>query len=247
MAGRRVRRKAHLPARRPNLVYWETTPQHEHTMTKSHAAFLLAARSLAKDGNLYLWTFTFAELLSIKDTRKRWNYLLTLLLREWPGLQGLRVFEMHKEHGLHVHLVTNQFIDVVAARVLAEQAGWGRIHVTPMPPEHVGYLAKYLSKERPPCLKRWRLWAAFGDGWDPTRVKDLDKVTLFSKVYRACKELRGWAGRGEFRERMAFTRQMVCLTIENGWEPGLGPSGKPYWMCAEEELEVGDGGVEAPF
>jgi hypothetical protein len=42
-----------------------------------------------------------------------------------------------------------------------------------MPAEHASYLAKYLSKERPECLKRWRLWASFGEGWDPTKVKNL--------------------------------------------------------------------------
>src|SRR6266576_7221801 len=80
-------------------------------MTKSKAAFLFASQTLGKQ-QLYLWTFTFKELLAVKETRKRWNHLLTLLLRTWPQLQGLRVFELHEEHGLHVHLLTNQFIDV---------------------------------------------------------------------------------------------------------------------------------------
>lgn len=87
-------------------------------MTKSKAAFLFACGMLGKE-KLYLWTFTFAEVLSVKDTRKRWNHLLTLLLQNWPEMRGLRVFELHKEHGLHVHLVTNQFIDVNQARILA--------------------------------------------------------------------------------------------------------------------------------
>ena len=106
------------------------------------------------------------------------------------------------EYGLHVHMVTNERIDVVQARALAEKAGWGRIHVTVMPAEHARYLAKYLSKERPPCLKRWRLWAAFGEGWEPTKVKDLIKESLFSTVYRACKEWQGWTGKGHFLERL---------------------------------------------
>jgi hypothetical protein len=96
-------------------------------MTKSKAAFLFASKTLGKQ-QLFLWTFTFRELLGVKDTRKRWNHLLTLLLRTWPTLQGLRVFELHESHGLHVHLITNQFIDVNRARDLATRAGWGRIH-----------------------------------------------------------------------------------------------------------------------
>jgi hypothetical protein len=213
-------------------------------------AFLFSSRKLAKD-RLFMWTFTFKELLGVKDTRKRWNRLLTAMKRTWPELQGIRVFEMHKRHGLHVHMVTNERIDVVQARALAEKAGWGRIHVTVMPAEHARYLAKYLSKERPLCLKRWRLWAAFGEGWEPTKVKDLIKESLFSTVYRACKEWQGWTGKGHFLERLDFARRMVFMTIEQGWKAGLGSSEKPYWMCCEEELCFGEvafsGTVSAPF
>ena len=215
-------------------------------MTKSKAAFTFATRTLGKQ-QLYLWTFTFKEVLSVKETRKKWNYLLTLLLRTWPQLQGLRVFELHKEHGLHVHVLTNSFIDVNTARELAEKAGWGRIHVTRMPSEHAGYVGKYLSKARPDCLKRWRLWAAFGKDWEATKVKDILKETLFSKIYRACKGWQSWSGRKHFRERMALVRHLLFLTIENDWQAGLGPSDKPYWMCCREELEFDSKAVATPF
>lgn len=144
------------------------------------------------------------------------------------------MFELHPAgHGLHGHLVTNQFIDVNRARELAVQAGWGRIHVRPMPSEHSGYLAKYLSKERPQCLYRWRLWAGFGKGWEWTKVKDVIRETLFSRVYQACKEWKGWTGRGEFFERMDFVRQVIISTITNGWSVGSGSDCLPYWQCAE--------------
>jgi hypothetical protein len=196
-------------------------------MIKSKAAFLFASQTLGKQ-RLYLWTFTFREVLAVKETRKRWNYLLTLVLGTWPELQGLRVFELHQEHGLHVHLITNQFIDVNRARELASQAGWGRIHVTPMPSEHYGYLAKYLSKERPKCLFRWRLWAGFGKDWQWTKVKDVIRETLFSRIYSACKEWKQWTGRRGFFGRMDWVRRMMILTIEHGWQPGRGPNGLPY-------------------
>ena len=199
-------------------------------MNKSKAAFLFSCKTLGNQ-QLYLWTFTFADLLGVKDTRKRWNHLLTLLLRTWPDLQGLRVFELHKEHGLHVHLVTNQFVDVNRARELAGQAGWGRIHVARMPSEHAGYLAKYLSKERPECLKRWRLWAGFGSAWEWTKVKDVIRETLLSKIYQACKEWKTWEGRGRFYERMDLVRRIMILTIEKGWRVGYGPGGSRYSEC----------------
>jgi hypothetical protein len=196
-------------------------------MTKSKAAFVFASQTLGKQ-QLFLWTFTFKELLAVKETRKRWNHLLTLLLREWPNLQGIRVFELHEAHGLHVHLLTNRFIDVSRARELATQAGWGRIHVIRLPSEHADYLAKYLSKERAECLRHWRLWAGFGKGWEWTKVKDVVRDTLLTRIYRACKEWQGWQGREDFRGRMDVTRRMMILTIENGWEAGFGPGGLAY-------------------
>ena len=135
-----------------------------------------------------------------------------------------------------MHLATNQFIDVNRARELAMKAGWGRIHVAQMRSEHAGYLAKYLSKERPECLYRWRLWAGFGKGWEWTKAKDVSRETLFSGIYRACKKWKGWTGRKQFLERIAFVRRLAIKTIENGWQAGLGPFGKEYWMCSEEEL-----------
>ncbi|MEO7931541.1 MAG: hypothetical protein ABIT76_00135 [Chthoniobacterales bacterium] len=184
-----------------------------------------------------MWTFTFAELLDIKDTRKRWNHLLTLLKVRWPKLCGLRVFEMHKSHGLHVHLVTNQWIDVNAARVLAAQAGWGRIHVMQMPVERAAYLGKYLSKERPPCLKRWRLWAGFGD-WDWTRVKDVVFESRFCTIYRACKDWLHWKGNKGFFDRLRIVSMQEIRSAEEGWTDGLGPGDKPFWMCSWDELMV---------
>ncbi len=204
-------------------------------MTKSKAAFLFASRTLGKQ-ELYLWTFTFKDLLAVKETRKRWNHLLTLLLRTWPNLQGLRVFELHEEHGLHVHLLTNQFVDVNRARELASRAGWGRIHVVRMPSEHAGYLGKYLSKERPECLHRWRLWAGFGAGWEWTKVKDVIQETLFSRIYRACKEWQNWSGREQFFQRMELVRRMLILTIEHGWEVGRGPGGASLGALPEDEF-----------
>src|SRR6266567_3589366 len=105
-----------------------------------------------------------------------------------------------------------------------------------MPSEHSGYLAKYLSKERPECLYRWRLWAGFGKGWEWTKVKDLIKESVFSRVYRACKEWKRWSGKDGFFERMTFVRMVVIKTIEGGWEIGRGPNKKPYSMCLEEDL-----------
>jgi len=139
--------------------------------------------------------------LDIKDTRKRWNHLLTLMRRRWPELCGLRVFELHESHGLHVHLITNRRIDVGECRPMAKKAGWGRIHVQRVSAERAAYLAKYLSKEREPCLKRWRLWGSFGN-WERSKVKDIELDSPRTRIYNRCKEIFGWTGNRHFVERM---------------------------------------------
>src|SRR5205823_6052330 len=47
----------------------------------------------------------------------------------------------------------------------------------------VVYLCKYLSKPRPGCLKRARLWSAFGE-IERTRVKDVLTDTPMSRLLR---------------------------------------------------------------
>lgn len=83
-----------------------------------------------------------------------------------------------------------------------------------------------------------RLWAGFGKGWEWTKVKDVIRETLFSRIYRACKDWQGWTGKRNFFERMDTTRRILMMTIECGWDPGFGPGGKPYWMCCDNEMNV---------
>jgi len=189
--------------------------------------------------------WVFERWSSNPGTRKRWNHLLTLMRQRWEQMCGMRVFEMHEFHGLHVHLVTNRFLDVNEARAMAQQAGWGRIDVKRIPIERAAYLAKYLSKERPPCLKGWRLWAGFGE-WEWTRIKDLITQSRIATIYRACKEWLGWTGRKGFFDRMRFVAWLEFRSAVEGWIDGCGPGGKPYWMCCREELMEGST-VEVPF
>lgn len=182
-------------------------------MRKTQVAFEFSVERLAERGRLYFWTFTFKEKLDIKDTRKRWNHLLTLMKQTWPQMCGLRVFELHKSHGLHVHLLTDRFIDVNRARELAKRAGWGRIHLKRIPATKATYLGKYLSKERPPCFKRWRLWAAFGKEWSPTKVADLEKRSAFGTAYRYFAITHGWFGNRGFLKRVKTVNRALDFQI----------------------------------
>lgn len=203
-------------------------------MRKSQTAFLFSAERLAEHG-LYMWTFTFRDVLDIKDTRKLWNHLLVLLRRKWPDLCGLRVFELHDKHGLHVHLVTNRYIRVEEARKLAKRAGWGRIHVVRTTADGAKYLAKYLNKERERCFRHWRLWAGFGK-WDWSRVKDIALESPRSAIWAACKNGFQWEGNHGFRDKKSMVEFLYVRTIEEGWELGRGPDGRDYGDCLPEEL-----------
>ena len=141
---------------------------------KSRIAFKFNVERLfeSSKGSVYFWTSTFAKVLTVKEASKRWSAFSKELVRELK-VYGLRVYELHDEHGLHVHWLADRFLPVHIVRAIAERHGFGRIHVKRCGKWVADYLAKYLSKEvRAGCLKGKRLWAAFGDAtW--TRVNDI--------------------------------------------------------------------------
>ena len=156
--------------------------------------------------------------------------------RRWPEACGLRVFELHKEHGLHVHLLADKRIDVNRCRQLAKRSGWGRIHVIVIPKERAAYLAKYLSKERPPAFRRWRLWAGFGKCWNWTKVAQIQVESLHASVNRGLRAAFKWKGNRDNHERKRMIEAVVENTILHGWTPGLGPGGLAYQDCDPRKL-----------
>jgi len=190
------------------LVLIGTSPQ--QSMSRSKQAFIFSAERLAKQ-SLHMWTFTLVEAMDVKQTRKLWDQVMTLLRRRWPQVCGLRVFELHKEHGLHVHLVTNRFVDVNEVRKMLRQAGSGRTHVKRVSVCRGKYLAKYLGKSRPEALKGWRLWAGFGD-WEWSKVKDIVVSSPVGDAWKACKALSGWSGKEPF-----WLRRQVAQRWYHAW------------------------------
>jgi len=116
------------------------------------------------------------------------------------------------------HLITNQFIDVNRGwRAVQRRQIGARIHVTPMPSEHSGILGEVFVEGAAGMPIPLAAVGRIRQRLEWTRVKDIVRETLFSRVYQACKEWKGWVGRGQFVERMDLVRRMVILTIENGW------------------------------
>ncbi len=140
---------------------------------------------LRATGRLYFWTFTFRDVHSLKVAMGLWNQFLTILKRKL-GFQGVRVIELHEEHGVHLHVLTNRRYKIRRFLELSERYGFGRIHVVHVddPEGALRYVCKYLSKRRPKCLRGARLWSAFGDA-PRTRVKDVMTDSPFGRLLRA--------------------------------------------------------------
>lgn len=117
---------------------------------------------LAEIGTLYFWTFTFRGVHSVSDACGRWSGCNADLVRELPAWVGVRVFEMHETHGLHIHCIVAGRVPVARIRAISCLWGFGRIHVQRVE-RNPYYVAKYTTKAgRPECLTGRRIWAAFG-------------------------------------------------------------------------------------
>ena len=151
---------------------------------KSHTAFKFNVERLfeSSESGVYFWTSTFRKVITVKEASKLWSAFAKDIVREL-GLSGLRVYELHDEHGLHIHWLVDRFVPVQIVRRIAERHGFGRIHAKRCGKWVGDYLAKYLSKEvRAACLKGKRLWAGFGEAtW--CRVKDINVRSWLGEEY----------------------------------------------------------------
>ena len=189
--------------------------------TISSVAFKFSTENFIKaaKGDIFLWTFTFREVIHPKEAMKRWNTFSTRIKRYWPTLGGVRVTEWHPgknwvwddgelvrgSHGVHIHLVTDMFLPVHIVRAMTEGL-FGRINVVRCddvtePARLANYLSKYLTKfmsDRPVCLKGARLWADWGS-WRGIKCKDVEKVTPFTVFLKRLRWFCGVGNRYECR------------------------------------------------
>jgi hypothetical protein len=152
---------------------------------RSHAAFLFSAEMLAEQsGWLYFWTFTWARRLELEEYRRTWNQFSTLLQRHSsPDFKGLRHWERHpRGHGLHVHMLTNERIDVNLVRQLTVRCGLGKVvHVRRGSLKDAKYMSKYMTKSG--RIKGVRMWAALGH-WEHSLVKNVRDKSKEADFYR---------------------------------------------------------------
>ena len=177
-------RERHAPAA-PYLVLIKNNS--DGNRMKSRSAFEFTVRKMLRHSRkLYFWTFTLREVHSLKRAMQLWNQFFTVLKRKF-GFRGVRVLELHKEHGCHFHVITNRRFSIRKILSMCERYGFGRIDVRRITDatQTISYVCKYLSKRRERCLKGARLWSAFGK-IERTRVRDIlvdtPKVRLLRRI-----------------------------------------------------------------
>jgi hypothetical protein len=154
----------------------------------SIGAFLLSAdkmQALTGSDTFYFWTVTTPSVVAVKEVSRCWNRLSNWFRRK--GFLILRVFELHPGgHGLHVHFITSQRIDINDLLPVIRRCGFGRTDVRKVGDSAaIRYLAKYLSKnrmDRPPCLRGMRLWGAIG--FPPVKTKNVRVDSAAGNLYK---------------------------------------------------------------
>jgi len=195
---------------------------------KSRAAFEFTVRKMLRQNpKLYFWTFTFQEVHSLKSAMELWNQFLTLLKRKF-GFRGVRVLELHEEHGCHFHVITNRRFPIRRVLLMCERYGFGRIDVRRITDaaQAISYVCKYLSKRRERCLKGARLWSAFGK-IERTRLRDVlvdtPKVRLLRRIMgkpSVQQELNGiqsattWRGEPNFQRALQKAEIAYLLSFD---------------------------------
>lgn len=159
------------------------------TRGKTAVGFRSAMVSFAQAymGNLYFWSFTFAEnVQDLGEAQKRYKPLADLLRRE--GVEWMGVWEVQNRGAWHLHVLVNKRMDVAKLRPWLEDRGWGTqmkaVYLDGQKPPRNGfrqapktgmdasgvirYLAKYLTKTTNilcagkrslvVCVRKWRTW-----------------------------------------------------------------------------------------
>ena len=206
---------------------------------RSAAALRFTIDRMAEGGRiLRMWTFTLPVLLDVPVACRSWSALLKRLRSEL-GFLGVRVFELHEEHGLHVHCVTNEYYRVNDVRAICSAMGWGRVHVCRVTKAPY-YVAKYVSKAaRLGAFEGRRLWASFGK-LDGCKVRDVQRDSLSVRCFRqawASEEACEMRCRGRNREAYRYAGHQAAI-IE--WDAITGDHRWSYeaWLGALEAARL---------
>lgn len=178
---------------------------------RREAACLLALQQMADvwpNGRTF-WTLTYPKPIAhwwVGNSFER-------LWRRWQRKLGrcvcVKVVELHKTHGPHIHLILNKRYPKTEVERMARNEGFGIIDARAVRPgDAMGYLAKYLTKDRRRihgCNRYGVLGATFG------RIRD---VVIVSEASSRMKQL--------WREAKAENRRPTAKEIRRCFLYGPG-------------------------
>jgi len=156
--------------------------------TRSEAAFRFSAiRLFDLYHPVYFWTFTFAKVMPDWFYSNVWSRFSRDLCDLYGGtLHGLKVIELHVDHGLHYHALVNKRIWSGEVWRIARRYGIGWLSVKKADEGSIDYLSKYLTKQWKSDNKffaKCSRWGTMG-GFRGCRCSD---VEIDSPLHRAIK------------------------------------------------------------
>jgi len=152
------------------IVHAHTLPEPKptilnHPINRRQAAVMNGLKFLnTVSKRLYFWTFTFPKPLPDWWAGGAFSATWQRVQRKLGGSAGIRVFELHKSHGIHIHMVINRRYPVTEVRRIFKIAGFGRIHVEMVQTQDIErvafYLGKYMTKVSQPMfgVRRVAVW-----------------------------------------------------------------------------------------
>jgi hypothetical protein len=75
--------------------------------------------------HVYFWTFTVKELMPSWWVPNTWHHFQRAIQDEIGKFKGVRVFEWHQNHGLHIHALVNVRLNIHDLRRIGGRFGFG--------------------------------------------------------------------------------------------------------------------------
>ncbi len=130
---------------------------------KTLTAFRFTCEELFRfNRQVYFWTFTLKQVMPAWWVPNTWHHFQRAIQDRVGKFRGVRVFEWHRDHGLHIHALVNVRLDIHELRRIGARFGFGVMWVRIADENAPKYLSKYLSKEMGRMPPGMRAWATFG-------------------------------------------------------------------------------------
>jgi len=130
---------------------------------KTVTAFRWSAEELFRTSRkVYFWTFTLKNRMPAFWVPRTWDRLHRDIIDFFGKFRGVRVFEWHKQHGLHVHALVNCRMPIHVLRRIGARYGFGVMWVKVADANAPKYLAKYLGKDFGKMPNGGRSWSCIG-------------------------------------------------------------------------------------